>query len=165
MKWIFAIEAENDLIVICRLMNALRRKALAPSSFAMSRSAEQYSVTLMAELPESEAEHYFNFFRRTEGVQHVTYYRHSSEAPASLVYVDMEAPALNLSRSAELFPGSRLVFASHGKALLQVPADFSSGRLAGHNAIPFAQVKTTRSAPSGLSRQGDQEAGTAGTIQ
>ncbi|MGH9356453.1 MAG: hypothetical protein ACRD10_10015 [Terriglobia bacterium] len=165
MKWIFAIEAENDLIVICRLMNALRRKALAPSSFAMSRSAEQYAVTLMAELPESEVEHYFNFFRRTEGVQHVTYYRHNPEPPASFIYVDMEAPALELSRWAQLFPGSRLVFASHGKALLEVPADFSADRPLEHNVTPFAQVRTTHGAPSGPQPRSGQASGIAGTIQ
>ena len=146
MKWLFAIETEDDLIVICRLMNTFRRKTVKPLSFAMSSSPEGYGVIFVVELPESEVEHHFNYFRRTEGVRHVTYYRHSLEEPASFVFVDVEAPSLELSQWPQLFPGSRLIFASHGKALLEVPEDYAHHAAPEGGFLPFARVKTTRGA-------------------
>lgn len=145
LKWLFAIETEDDLIVICRLMNIFRRKGIKPLSLAMSRSPEKYGVIMMVELPESEAEHHFNFLRRTEGVRHVTYYRHNPDRPASFIYVNLETPSLELSRWSQLFPGSRLILASHGMALLEVSANFALSPAPEHEFLPFARVKTTRS--------------------
>jgi len=154
VKWLFVIETEDDLIVICRLMNAFRRKSVKPLSFAMASSPEGYGVIFVVELPESEVEHHFHYFRRTEGVRHVTYYTHSPEAPASFVFVDVKAPSLELSQWPLLFPGSRLIFASHGKALLEVPPDFAHRAALEGGFLPFARVKTTRGAA------GDEAAGT-----
>ncbi len=143
MKWLFSIETEHDLIVICRLMNAFRRKSVRPLSFAMSSEPQGYGMIFLVELPEPEVEHHFNFIRRTEGVRHVAYYRHTVEEPASFIFMDADTPALELSEWPSLFPGARLIFASHGKALLEVPAAFTPQADAKGKFLSFACVKTT----------------------
>lgn len=144
LKWLFAIETESDLIVICRLMNAFRRKAVKPLSFAMSLEPEGYGMAFLVALPEPEVEHYFNFFRRTEGVRHVDYYRHTLNEPASFVFVNTGDPSLKLSEWPTRFAGARLVFASHGKALLELPADFAPRAGSEGEFLLFARVRTTR---------------------
>lgn len=145
MKWLFTIETENDLIVICRLMNIFRRKGVKLVTLTMASAPESYSLAVVVEAQEGDAEHDFHFLRRTEGVKHVTAYRHETSQPASFVFVDAESGSPEAARWPELFPGSKVIFASHGKALFEVssqaaPRPGDSGRF-----YPFARIRSTRS--------------------
>ncbi len=151
MQWLVTLETVNDLISVCRLINIFRRKGLAIATLAMAARPEGFSLMAVVDSPEAEAEHIFNFLRRTEGVRHVTYYRHETSRDASFVFIDAEAETLGVEKVLRIFPESKLVFASHGKYLLEVPA--SSGRrpaadLGELGVLPFACVKTTRPAPA-----------------
>ena len=58
-----------------------------------------------------------------EGVEHVSYYQHHTSADASFVFVDAGADPLRVSEVLSTFPQSNIVFASHGKYLLEVPVE------------------------------------------
>jgi hypothetical protein len=147
MQWLVTLETENDLISACRLMNIFRRKGLKITTLAMAGRPAGFSLMAVADSPEADADHIFNLLRRTEGVRHVTYYRHETSRDASFVFIDADADTSRVARIVETFPGSKLIFASHGKYLLEVPAE---SRLPAVQAfgepefLPFACVKTTR---------------------
>ncbi|MGH9447066.1 MAG: hypothetical protein ACRD3O_15230 [Terriglobia bacterium] len=122
MKWLFTIDTENDLIVFCRLMNIFRRKSVNVSRMSMAALSGTYRVLALLEGRGDEVEHIFHFVRRTEGVNQVAYYGESGTGEVSFVLVNGEAGSLNVARWMELLPGASLVFASHGKALLETPA-------------------------------------------
>ena len=148
MQWLLTLETENDLIATCRLMNIFRRKELRIVTLAMAARPEGFSLMALVDSPEGDVEHIFNFLRRTEGVQHVTYYRHETSADASFVFVDADEDNARVVRILEAFPGAMLIFASHGKYLLEVPAESRRHpcvQIAGEPGfLPFACVKTTR---------------------
>jgi hypothetical protein len=160
MKWLFTIDTENDVIVLCRLMNIFRRKGIRLLTLAMSSAPEGYRLIVVAEAPEADVEHHFNFLRRTEGVQHVAYYRHESSHSASFVFVDGEPGSRDADRWQELFPGAKTIFASHGKALFEIPSypepHATGSETDQHKFLRFACVKTTRSSeanPAGAALQ------------
>jgi hypothetical protein len=99
---------------------------------------------------EADVDYLFNFLRRTEGVQHVTCYRHESFPNASFVFIDSEEDNSGVSQVLEAFPESKLIFASHGKYLLEVPVERRRSAVSAGPRdpafLPFACVKTTRSA-------------------
>lgn len=145
MKWLLTVETENDLIVICRLMNIFRRKGVRLVTMAMAEAAEGYCLMAVVETPAADGDHHYNFVRRTEGVRHVTCYRQQSSDAAAYVFVDSpEAKATDAVRWHEL--GARLVFASHGKMLLEVPAGASLDAYVtdGVSLLPFACAMSTR---------------------
>lgn len=152
MEWLVTLETENDLIAICRLVNIFRRKGLKIATLALAARPAGFSMMAVLESPESEVDHIFNFLRRMEGVQRVAYYRHETSDDASCVFIDAEGDTSRVAEILKTFPGSKLIFASHGKYLLEVPAESRSR--AGPPAIdiseflPFACVKTTRNAAS-----------------
>lgn len=148
MKWLFTIETENDLIVICRLMNIFRRKGVKLVTLTMASAPESYSLAVVVEAQEADAEHNFHFLRRTEGVKHVTAYRHDPSQPTSFVFVDAEPGSAEAANWPELFRNSKVIFASHGKALVEVPSHAASNPASSgtEHFIPFACVRTTRSA-------------------
>ncbi len=151
MQWLVTLETVNDLISVCRLINVFRRKGLAIATLALAARPEGFSLMAVVDSSEADAEHIFNFLRRTEGVQHVTYYRHETSRDASFVFIDAEAEAFGVQEILRIFPEAKLVFASHGKYLLEVPA--ASGRRPAADfgelgVLPFACVKTTRPAPA-----------------
>lgn len=152
MKWLVALETENDPVATCRLMNVFRRKGLKIITLAMAAAEPAFSVMAVLETPESEMEHLFNFLRRTEGVLHVTCYRHHPGAEASFVFIDAEAESPSVARFLEAFPEARLVFGSQGKFLLEVPAPKTARQrlpeFARPEFLPFACVRTTRSPTS-----------------
>lgn len=148
MQWLLTLEMEKDLITICRLMNILRRKGLKIATLAMAARAAGFSLMAVVDSPEGDVDHIFNFLRRTEGVEHVTYYRHETSRDASFIFVDDDADNSRVTQILAAFPGSQLIFASHGKYLLEIPAESRHQSVArAINApgfLPFARVKTTR---------------------
>ncbi|MGH9396485.1 MAG: hypothetical protein ACRD18_06500 [Terriglobia bacterium] len=150
MKYLLTIETQDDLIVVCRLLNMLRRKGARLLTLVMSLTPEGYCLMALAEIKASEAEHMFHFLRRAEGVRHVTYYRHETEGAAAFILVDGEGESMDAARWATLLPGAKLIFSDHGKAFLEAPA---SGTAHPPGALPFARVRSTRS-----------EAGSHGTV-
>lgn len=146
MKWLAALETDKDPITTCRLMNIFRRKGMKILTLALVAKPDGYSLMALLETAEGAVEHLFNFLRRTEGVEHVTCYRHEPSQNASFVFTD--AASASISRFLEAFPGSKLVFASQGKYLLEIPAESDLRRAkSGFESLeflPFACVKTTR---------------------
>jgi hypothetical protein len=150
MQWLVTLETDNDLISTCRLMNIFRRKGLKIATLALAARPAGFSMMAVVDSPEAEVDHIYNFLRRTEGVQHVTYYRHETSGDAAFVFIDADADAARVAQILQTFPESKLIFANHGKYLLEVPA--KSWRRPGSQAsgepefLPFACVKTTRNA-------------------
>jgi acetolactate synthase regulatory subunit len=150
MQWLLTLETNSDMISLCRLMNIFRRKSLRITTLAMTARPSGFSLMGVVDSAEADVDYLFNFLRRTEGVQHVTCYRHESFPNASFVFIDSEEDSSSVSQVLEAFPESKLVFASRGKYLLEIPAEKrGSPALAGSREsafLPFACVKTTRSA-------------------
>jgi acetolactate synthase regulatory subunit len=151
MQWLLTLETNDDMISICRLMNIFRRKSLKITTLAMTARPAGFSLMGVVDSAEADVDYLFNFLRRTEGVRHVTCYRHESFPNASFVLIDSEEDNSGVTRVLEAFPESKLVFASHGKYLLEIPAEKrvsqASAGVQEPAFLPFACVKTTRSAP------------------
>ena len=150
MQWLLTLETNNDMISICRLMNIFRRKSLNITTLSMTARPAGFSLMGVVNSAEADIDYLFNFLRRTEGVLHVTCYRHESFPNASFVFIDSEENNSGVTRVLEAFPESKLIFASHGKYLLEIPAeqrrDSVSAGIRDPAFLPFACVKTTRSA-------------------
>jgi len=152
MQWLITLETEQDLIVTCRLMNVFRRKGLKITTLAMAGRPNGFCMMAVLDSPESDIDHLFNFLRGMEGVERVSYYQHHTAADASFVFIDADADTSRVAEVLNTFPGSKLIFASHGKYLLEVPAESrrphpapALGTPAFH---PFTCVKTTRTLAS-----------------
>jgi acetolactate synthase regulatory subunit len=147
MQWLFTIDTENDLIVVCRLVNTFRRKGIRIARLAMVSTAETFNVVVLFEAPEREIDHIFNFVRRTEGVNHVACYRHGRSADSPpFILVDADSKGANAAW-AEFVTQSGWVFGSHGQLLAQVPAG-GPDPLSGTNSErlglrAFTRVKAT----------------------
>jgi acetolactate synthase regulatory subunit len=151
MQWLITLETEQDLIVTCRLMNVFRRKGLKIATLAMAARPNGFSMMAVLDSPESDIDHLFNYLRRTEGVERVSYYQHQTSAVASFVFIDADPDTSRVAEFLNTLPGSKLIFASHGKYLLEVPAGSrrraSAPVLGGPEFLPFACVKSTQTAP------------------
>jgi acetolactate synthase regulatory subunit len=151
MQWLITLDTEQDMIVTCRLLNVFRRKGLKIATLAMATRPRGFSVMAVLDSPESDIDHLYNYLRRTEGVEHVSYYQHQISADASFVFIDADADTSRVAEILKTFPGSKLIFASHGKYLLEVPAESRRQPAAPAVGIPeflpFACVKTTRNHP------------------
>jgi hypothetical protein len=145
MQWLMALETNGDPITACRLMNIFRRKSVSIVTLTMAARPEGYSLLALVETAETEVEHIFHFLRRTEGVRHITYYRHEPAGDASFVFIDADASTSSVTRFLQSFPESKLVFASHGKYLLEIPAERRPHTLgiSQPEFLPFARVKTS----------------------
>jgi hypothetical protein len=66
------------------------------------------------------------------------------------VFIDSEADDSSVTQVLKTFPESKLIFASHGKYLLEIPVEkgwnLASAGFRDPVFLPFACVKTTRSA-------------------
>ncbi|MBZ5516567.1 MAG: hypothetical protein LAN62_17300 [Acidobacteriia bacterium] len=157
MQWLLALETNGDPITSCRLMNIFRRKGVSIVTLAMAARTEGFSVVALVETPEHEVDHIFNFLRRVEGVENVTYYRHEPEGDASFVFIDADADSSSLARFLQTFPESKLIFGSHGKYLLEIPGDRkpSSASLdfGKQEILPFARVKSSIPQPELVAAQ------------
>ncbi len=149
MPWLLALETDPDPIPACRLLNIFRRKGVKIVSLTLTATPAGFSVMAVVETPESEVDHLFHFLRRTEGIQHVTCYRHAPSGETAFLWVDAGPDSPALVKLLESYPGSRLVFAGQGKVLLELPAE-TRGRaitLAGSGSLeflPFARAQSTR---------------------
>jgi acetolactate synthase regulatory subunit len=152
MQWLITLEIEHDPITTCRLMNIYRRKGVNIVTLAMAAQPQGLSMMAVVETPESEVDHIFNLLRRTEGVQHVTYYRHEPSQDAAFVFVDAGADSTSMARLLQSFPESKLIFASHGKYLLEVATrGHRRGFVRGFDEpgfLPFARIRTTQRVPA-----------------
>jgi hypothetical protein len=78
----------------------------------------------------------------------VSCYHHRTSSDASFVFVDAGADASRVTELLNSFPGSTLMFASHGKYLLEVPAESRRPSIAtsygAPEFLPFACIKTTQ---------------------
>ena len=146
MQWLLTLETDNDMISICRLMNIFRRKGLKIATLTISARVSGFSLMGVVETAETEMDYLFNFLRRTEGVEHVTCYRHEPFPNASFVFLDSEEDNSAVTRLLAAFPGSTLIFASHGKYLLDIPAEKRRSTAADRDPafLSFACVRTTR---------------------
>ena len=123
MPWLLTLETDNDMISVCRLMNIFRRKSVKITTMAMTARPAGFSMMGVVDSAEADIDYLFNFLRRTEGVQHVTCYRHETSPNASFVFIDSEDDNTGATRVLEAFPESKLIFASQGKYLLEIPAE------------------------------------------
>lgn len=150
MQWLLTLETENDPIPACRILNVFRRKGVKIETVTLAAQADGFTLMALIQTPEAFVDHLFNFLRRMEGIRHVTYYRHEPLADASFVFIDSVEDSSNAARFLQAFSDSRLIFASHGKYLFEVPAESRPLEFAadwsGTEALPFARVKTTRTA-------------------
>jgi acetolactate synthase regulatory subunit len=147
MQWLMALETSDDPISTCRLMNVFRRKGITIVTLTMAARPAGFSLIALVETPEAEVEHIFNFLRRTEGVYNVTYYRHEPSGDASFVFIDADENSSSVARFLQTFPESKLIFASQGKYLLEIPGDrrprSSAPGFGEPEFLPFARVKTS----------------------
>ena len=151
MQWLLTLETDNDMISVCRVMNIFRRKGLRITTLVTTVRPAGFSLMGVVESAEADMDYLFNFLRRTEGVRHVTCYRHESFPNASFVFIDSEVDNSGVAQVLKAFPESKLIFASHGKYLLEIPVEKrrypASAGSRDAAFLPFACVKTTRSAP------------------
>ncbi len=149
MQWLITLETEQDLIVTCRLMNVFRRKGLNMTTLAMAARPQGFSMMVVMDSPESEIEHLFNYLRRTDGVERVSYYQHQTSADASFVLIDADADTSRVAEMLETLPGSKLLFAGHGRYLFEVPAESHVARPSGGSVRrnSFPSRLSNRSAP------------------
>jgi len=149
MQWLLTLETEHDMIVTCRLMNVFRRKGVIISTLALATRPHGFSMMAVLEGSAPDIDHLFNFLRGLEGVERISYYQHQTSADASFIFLDADADSTRVAEVLNTFPGSKLVFASHGKYLLEVPAESRraqpTGALDLPDFYPFTCVKTTRS--------------------
>jgi acetolactate synthase regulatory subunit len=154
MQWLITLETEQDLIVTCRLINIFRRKGLKIATLAMAARPHSFSMMAVLDSPQSEVEHLFNYLRRTEGVERVSYYQHQTSAEASFVFIDADADTSSVAEVLSIFPGSKLIFGGHGKYLLEVPAEIRRRPLVPTlelpEFLPFTCVKSIRTVPRRL---------------
>jgi acetolactate synthase regulatory subunit len=157
MQWLMALEIDDDPISSCRLMNTFRRKGITIVTLSMAARPAGFSLIALVETPEAEVEHIFNLLRRTEGVYNVTYYRHEPAGDASFVFIDADANSSSVARFLQAFPESKLIFASQGKYLLEIPADrrprATVPGIGEPEYLPFARVKTSVAHPALASKQ------------
>ena len=149
MQWLVTLETDNDMIAACRLLNIFRRKEVKIGTFALATRPAGFSIMAVVETAETEVAHLFNYLRRTAGVQHVSCYRHTPAANACYVLIDADPHSSSVTRILETFPHSKLIFASHGKYLLEIPAESQHEVLAESadtDILPLARVMSTRNA-------------------
>ncbi len=151
MQWLLTLESDRDAILLCRLMNIFRRKGLEIETMALAAKAESYFLMAVVDTPQADVDHIFNFLRRTDGVQGVTFYQHEPSQAASFIFVESEENPKNIERIQEAFPECKVVFASHGKYLVELPSGFhastSTPGLDEPGFLPLSRVRTSMQRP------------------
>ncbi|HET7214687.1 MAG TPA: hypothetical protein VFL79_13930 [Terriglobia bacterium] len=147
MQWLLTLESDRDPIVLCGLMNIFRRKGLVIETMAVAAKPETYSLMAVVDSPASDVDHVFNFLRRTDGVLGVTFYQHEPAQDASFIFVESAESSENLQRIRKGFPECKVVFASHGKYLVEIPSATTLGTevtgLGEPGFLPLSRVKTS----------------------
>lgn len=143
MKYLLTIEVQDDLIVVCRLLNVLRRKGVRLQALTMTLGNDGYALTTLSEMPDAEVDHLYHFLRRTEGVRQVAYYRQSDSEPASFILVEGDADGGGAARIQSTLPGARVVFTGPGRSLIEAEHRASSA-ISAPGVISFARMRSTR---------------------
>jgi len=145
MEWLVALEADNNPIVLGRLLNAFRRKGVEIRTLTLGTRTSELSLMALVESAEENVEHILQFIRVMVGVREVACYRHEPSGKASYIFLETD----DHSKVAKIlvdFPLSKLVFASQGRYLVEVGE--KSGKAGGRalisdaNFLPFARVRT-----------------------
>jgi acetolactate synthase regulatory subunit len=151
MQWLLTLESDRDPIVFCRLMNIFRRKGLEIETLALNAKPESYSLMAVVDSPQADVNHIFHFLRQTDGVRGVTYYQHEPSQDASFIFVESTENPENLKRIQEAFPECKVIFASHGKYLVEVPSGLPFGtQIPGLDEpayLPLSRVRTSQQHP------------------
>lgn len=151
MQWLMTLESERDPIVLCRLVNIFRRKGLEIETMALNAKPESYSLMAVVDTPQSQIDHMFHYLRRTDGVLGVTFYQHEPAQDASFIFVESAEGSENLDRIRKAFPECKVIFASHGKYLVEVPAGLPLGaQIPGLNEpgfLPLSRVRSNQQNP------------------
>lgn len=151
MQWLVSLEAEPDIILVCRLANIFRRKGLSVLTLTLATRPAALDFLALVESPESELDHIFNYLRRTVGVRHVTCYRQETAGKASFVFIDQDDKTSSVARVVRSFPEAKLIFANQGRYLLEIPAEADSLGISLREDrpefLPLTPVKTTRTGP------------------
>ncbi len=150
MEWLVALEAENNPIVLGRLLNAFRRKGVEIKTLTLGTRTAELSLMALVDSPEESVEHILHFLRVMVGVREVACYRHEPSGKASFIFMETDDHS-SVAKVLADFPLSRLIFASQGRYLVEVG---EKGCRAGDHALvsgadflPFARVRT-RSTPT-----------------
>ena len=155
MQWLLTLETNNDMIFICRLMNIFRRKGLKITTLAMTARPPGFS--LMAVLDRRKPTSIISSIscggRKAWSTSLAT--STNPSANASFVFIDSEEDNSRRRRVLKTFPESKLIFASHGKYLLEIPAESrrnsarAGSRDAGVSSLRLREDDTQR--PAGRS--------------
>lgn len=143
MEWLVALEAENNPIVLGRLLNAFRRKGVKIKTLAMGTRTAELSLMALVESAEENVEHILQFIRFMVGVREVACYRHEPSGKASFIFIESEdyAPVAKILAD---FPLSKLIFAGQGRYLVEVgeKSHRAGNRLpvSGAGFLPFARA-------------------------
>lgn len=151
MQLLLTLECDRDPIVVCRLMNIFRRKGLEIETLALNAKSESYSLMAVVQSPQTDVDHIFHFLRESSGVLSVAYYRHEPTQDASFIFVESAENPGNIKRIQEAFPECKVVFASHGKYLVEIPSGLSTGAqfpgLEEPGFLPLSRVRASQCHP------------------
>lgn len=146
MEWLVALEAENNPIVLGRLLNAFRRKGVEIKTLTLGTRTAELSLMALVESPEESVEHMLNFLRVMVGVRDVTCYRHEPSGKASFIFVETDDHS-SVAKILADFPLSKLVFASQGRYLVEVGEKSCKAGdralVSDSDFLPFARVRTS----------------------
>ena len=146
MEWLVALEAENNPIVLGRLMNAFRRKGVLIKTLTLGTRTAELSLMALVESAEENVEHILHFLRVMVGVRDVTCYRHEPSGKASFIFMETDDHS-KVTKILADFPLSRLVFASQGRYLVEVGEKTCKAGdrplVPGADFLPFARVRAS----------------------
>jgi hypothetical protein len=94
MQWFTLLETNDDPITACRLMNIFRRKGLKIVNLSVAAQDQGFSWMAVLDVPEADRQHLFNYLRRTEGVEQVTWRPHAPASEAALESQEIRVPAV-----------------------------------------------------------------------
>ena len=134
MRWLTALETDNESITLCRLMNIFRRKGINIASLTMHAKPEGFTLLALVEAGPAEIEHLGNFLRRTEGVTKVACYRR--EGGSSIPFPFGEAEIPSLTRFLETSRVASAAFAEGGSHALEFPETIRADASAGETEEP-----------------------------
>ena len=145
MEWLVALEAENNPIVLGRLLNAFRRKGVEIKTLNLGTRTAELSLMALVESPEEGVEHFIHFLQVMVGVREVTCYRHEPSGKASFIFIETDDHS-SVAKILADFPLSKLVFASQGRYLVELGEKRSSAGdralAADADFLPFTRVRT-----------------------
>ena len=148
MQWLLTLDSDRDPIVLCRLMNNFRRKGVEIETMTLAAKAELYSCIAVVNTAQTDVDHLFHYIRRTEGVVNVSFYRHDPSQRASFVFVESNANPESINRILAVFPEGKIIFASQGKYLLEIPSESRlPARIPGMDELgflPLSRVRTSQ---------------------